>query len=175
MRAVFFDRDNTLTIDEGYCYKVSDFAWMKGAEAALARLHAAQIPVFIVTNQGGIARGLFGEDDMIRFHDHLCAKAQEAGGHITDIAFCPHHPQSPDETMRSCTCRKPEAGLFFALAAKWDIDLANSVMIGDRDSDVIAGKRAGCHAYLSDKDSVLDDLVKQIIETHFTTTPSARV
>ena len=69
MRAVFFDRDNTLTIDEGYCYKVSDFAWMKGAAAALARLHAAQIPVFIVTNQGGIARGLFGEDDMIRLDD----------------------------------------------------------------------------------------------------------
>lgn len=167
IKAVFFDRDNTLTLDEGYCHKVADFAWMAGAEAALARLHAANIPTFIVTNQGGIAKGLFDYNDMALFHAHLSRKAIEAGGLITDIAFCPHHPQSPDETMRCCTCRKPEPGLFFDLAAKWDIDLANSVMIGDRDSDVIAGTKAGCHAYLSDKNGVLDELVTKIIETHF--------
>lgn len=166
MRAVFLDRDNTLTRDEGYCYKVSDFDWMPGAEAGLVRLHGAGIPVFIITNQGGIAKGLFTQDDMQKFNDHLCAMAQKAGGKITDIGFCPHHPDVPSHNS-PCDCRKPEAGLFFALADKWGITLSQSVMIGDRDSDVIAGKKAGCHSYLYDKTSSLDTLVKQVIETHF--------
>ncbi len=167
MRAVFLDRDNTITRDEGYCYKVSDFDWMPGAEAALVRLHAAGIPVFIITNQGGIAKGLFTQDDMQKFNDHLCAMAAQSGGKITDIAFCPHHPDSVKAGEALCDCRKPEAGLFFALADKWGISLDQSVMIGDRESDVIAGNKAGCHSYLYDKTSALDTLVKQVIKTHF--------
>ena len=110
MRAVFFDRDNTLTRDKGYCYKVSDFAWMDGAQAALARLNAAAIPVFIVTNQGGIAKGLFTRDDMQLFHDHLCAQAALSGGAIHDIAYCPHHPDAQSLNDRQCHCRNRKQG-----------------------------------------------------------------
>ena len=169
MRAVFFDRDNTLTRDKGYCYKVSDFAWMDGAQAALARLNAAAIPVFIVTNQGGIAKGLFTRDDMQLFHDHLCAQAALSGGAIHDIAYCPHHPDAQSLNDRQCQCRKPQAGLLISLAKKWQIDLANSVMIGDRDSDKAAGQQAGCYSYLYDTNSNLDDLVKTVMATHFMT------
>lgn len=165
--AIFLDRDNTLIHDNGYIFEVKKFAWIDGAIAALKRFHNANIPVFIVTNQGGIGRGIFSEDDMHQFNDHLIATARKANGFIADIAFCPHHPLSPNPAMAvACRCRKPEPGLLFDLAQKWHIDLAASVMIGDRDTDVEAGKRAGVHAYLFTQNN-LDDLAAQVMSTHF--------
>ena len=165
--AIFLDRDNTLIHDDGYIFEIEKFAWINGAVAALKRFHEANIPVFIVTNQGGIGRGIFSEDQMHHFNSHMIAAASKAGGCITDIAFCPHHPLSPNPAMAiSCGCRKPEPGLLFSLAQKWKIDLGASVMIGDRDSDVEAGHRAGTHGYLFTQNS-LDDLAKQVIFTHF--------
>ena len=165
--AIFLDRDNTLIHDDGYIFEIEKFAWINGATAALKRFHEANIPVFIVTNQGGIGRGIFSEDQMHHFNSHMIAAANKAGGCITDIAYCPHHPLSTNPTMaRACGCRKPEPGLLFNLAQKWKIDLSASVMIGDRNSDVEAGHRAGTHAYLFTQNS-LDDLAKQVISTHF--------
>ena len=76
-------------------------------------------------------------------------------------------PKALDEAMRNCSCRKPEIGLFTSLAAKWQIDLKQSVMIGDRSSDVIAGRTAGCHSYLYDTNTSLADLAQQVLLTHF--------
>ena len=98
--AIFLDRDNTLIHDYGYIYEIEKFAWINGAAAALKRFHEANIPVFIVTNQGGIGRGIFSEDQMNQFNNHMIAAANKAGGSITDIAFCPHHPLSPDPAKR---------------------------------------------------------------------------
>ena len=166
--AIFLDRDNTLIHDDGYIFEIEKFAWINGATAALKRFNEANIPVFIVTNQGGIGRGIFSEDQMHCFHKHMIAATSKAGGFITDIAFCPHHPLSPDPKMaKACSCRKPEPGLLFNLAQKWNIDLSKSVMIGDRDSDVEAGHRAGAYSYLFTQNN-LDDLAKQVISTHFT-------
>ena len=165
--AIFLDRDNTLIHDDGYIFEIEKFSWIDGAGAALKRFHDAHIPVFIVTNQGGIGRGIFSEDQMHQFNDHLIASASKAGGFIADIAFCPHHPLSPDPAMaKACRCRKPEPGLLFDLAQKWQIDLAASVMIGDRYSDVEAGERAGMHAYHFTKNN-LDELAKQVVANHF--------
>ena len=166
--AIFIDRDNTLIHDDGHIFEIEKFSWIDGATSALRRFHEANIPVFVVTNQGGIGRGIFSEDQMHQFNNHMIAAAQRAGGFITDIAFCPHHPLSPDPEMAiACGCRKPEPGLIFNLAQKWKIDLGASVMIGDRHSDVEAGQRAGTHSYLFTQNN-LDDLAKQVISTHFT-------
>ena len=97
--AIFLDRDNTLIRDDGYIFEIEKFAWITGAVAALKRFHQAGLPVFIVTNQGGIGRGIFTESDMHNFNHHLIDAAEKAGGAITDIAFCPHHPLSPDPAM----------------------------------------------------------------------------
>ena len=165
--AIFLDRDNTLIHDDGYIFEIEKFAWINGAAAALKRFNEANIPVFIVTNQGGIGRGIFSEDQMHQFNNHMISAASKAGGCITDIAFCPHHPLSLDPAMAiACGCRKPEPGLLFNLAQKWNVELNASVMIGDRDSDVEAGNRAGTHSYLFTEDS-LDDLAKQVISAHF--------
>jgi D-glycero-D-manno-heptose 1,7-bisphosphate phosphatase len=165
--AIFLDRDNTLIHDDGYVFQIEKFTWINGATDALKRFYDANVPVFIVTNQGGIGRGMFSEDQMHHFNNHLIAAAKEAGGFITDIAFCPHHPLSPNPSMAiACRCRKPEPGLLFELAQKWQIDLSASVMIGDRDSDVQAGQRAGTHAYRFTQNN-LDDLAKRVMSTHF--------
>ena len=166
--AVFLDRDQTLTIDHGYTHLVDDFAWMPGAPDALRLFHRHGIACFIVTNQGGIGRDIFTTAQMQAFNDHLVAQAGLAGGHIQDIAHCPHHPEAVSPAMRPpCGCRKPAPGLLLELAAKWNIDLTASVMIGDRDSDVAAGRAAGCHAYLFDG-SDLAKLARQVIDRHFT-------
>ena len=169
--AVFLDRDNTLTVDKGYCHLVSDFKWMPGAARTLRLFHEHGLQIFIITNQGGIARGLFSTEQMHIFNAHLRAEARRAGGDITDIAFCPHHPESITSALKTpCACRKPETGLFLELATKWNIDLAQSVMIGDRSSDVEAGKKAGCFSYLhpaTGEKGDLDRLAEQIIKTHF--------
>ena len=165
--AVFLDRDQTLNIDHGYTHRTGDFAWVPGAPDALALFHQRGIDCFIVTNQGGIGREFFTVSQMQAFNDHLVSQAALAGGRIRDIAYCPHHPQAVSAAMRTpCDCRKPEPGLLLGLAEKWNIDLTASVMIGDRDSDVAAGRAAGCHAYLFDgKD--LSSLARNVIKLHF--------
>jgi D-glycero-D-manno-heptose 1,7-bisphosphate phosphatase len=165
--AVFLDRDSTLNVDHGYTHKVEDFAWMPGAPKALALFHRHGIACFIVTNQGGIGKGLYTESDMAAFNDHLCHEAKRAGGRITDIAFCASHPDAAAAQLRAPSPRrKPAPGMILELAEKWNVDLATSVMIGDRDSDVVAGQAAGCHAYLFDGTD-LAALARDVVERHF--------
>lgn len=165
--AVFLDRDNTLNVDHGYTWRIEDFAWTPGAAEALAIWHRAGIACFIVTNQGGIGKGLYTSSQMQAFNDHLCAEARRAGGLITDIGFCPHHPDAVTDALKTpCTCRKPAPGMILDLAGRWNIDLASSVMIGDRDSDVDAGKAAGCHACLFDGTD-LAALARHVVDRYF--------
>lgn len=165
--AVFLDRDNTLNVDHGYTHQVGDFAWVPGARRALALFHERGIPCFLVTNQGGIGRGLFSIADMTAFNNHLCREAERAGGKITDIAYCGHHPRATDQAwLTPCPNRKPEPGMILELAGKWNIDLDASVMIGDRDSDVAAGRAAGCHAYKFDGTD-LAALARHVLDRHF--------
>lgn len=165
--AIFLDRDNTLTKDDGYTFEITQFQWMPGAPKALRAFHEKNIPVFIVTNQGGIGRGFFTIKDMQAFHQHLHLMVKSIGGKIHDIAYCPHHPLAIfDEFKTPCRCRKPKPGMLFDLAKKWQLDLSSSVMIGDRESDFEAGQRAGCHSYLYNGDS-LYNLAKKVISEHF--------
>ncbi len=165
--AIFLDRDDTLNIDVRYTYRVSDFRWVQGAPDALRLFSEAGLDIFIVTNQGGIGRGLFTESDMHRFNNHLIAEAAILGGHIKDVAFCPHHPKAVTKALLTpCNCRKPGHKMISSLAEKWSLDLASSVMIGDRESDVAAGKAAGCHAYLFDGTD-LHELAKHVVAKHY--------
>ena len=124
----------------GYTWKISDFAFLSDSAEALALLNAHHIPVFIVTNQSGIARGYFSETDMHKFNQHLIEQVDLKGGRITDIAFCPHHPDYPKKDAPThCGCRKPSSGMLQKLSHKWQIDLKKSVMVGDQQTDVQAG------------------------------------
>lgn len=165
--AVFLDRDGTLVIDHGYVHRIEDFAWVNGAEQALRRLHQLGIPVLVATNQGGVGLGLYTESDLRAFHSHLRTEAWRAGGNITDIAYCVHHPRANAVGYRTpCLCRKPAPGMLLDLAERWQIDLGRSVMIGDQQSDVDAGRAAGCQSYLFEGLD-LDVLIQMVLCRHF--------
>ena len=161
---IFLDRDNTIIHDHGYVHRIEDLRFIDGALQALKLFAEHGIDVFIVTNQGGIAKEIFDLAQLERFHSAMLKEINEHGGKIKDIVFCPHHPESVTEELATpCGCRKPEPGLIKLLAIKWKLDLSLSIMIGDRDSDVEAGNRAGCKSYLFDGKN-LNDLANRILD-----------
>lgn len=166
--AVFLDRDDTLNQDAGYTFAIEDFAWVRGAPEALRLFTEAGLPLLVVTNQGGIARGLFTEADMHRFNSHMAAEAEKLGTPFLDIAFCPHHPDGVIAGLSGpCACRKPAPGMLLELAKRWQIDLSRSVMIGDRQTDVEAGEAAGASGYLFDLEGDLAELARDILNRHY--------
>jgi D-glycero-D-manno-heptose 1,7-bisphosphate phosphatase len=136
-KCIFLDRDGVLNEDRAdYVYRVADFIIPVGVPEALRRFKEAGYLLIIITNQAGIAKGIYSRDDVMTCHSYL----QECCGHlIDDIYFCPHHP---DYTSQSLT-RKPESLLLEKAMAKHNIDPTRSWMIGDRLRDVEAGHRAG--------------------------------
>ncbi len=162
---IFLDRDNTLTIDKGYNSNSNQFSWVDGAPESLKIFYELSLPVFIVTNQGGIGRGFFSIEEMNSFHNKLIYEAKNVGGEIKDIAYCPHHPLAKIKKYQTpCRCRKPKPGMLHDLSKKWNIDLKNSILIGDKISDVEAGKAAGCKSYLFNSNEKLNVLVLKILK-----------
>lgn len=167
MKAVFFDRDGVLNVDAGYVYKKEDFVWTKGAREALAWLTDAGYAVFIVTNQSGVARGYYTEEEVRRLHDWLCAEAKAAGGAITAVYYCPYLEGAPVKAYdRRSSWRKPEPGMILQAFADFDIDKAQSFLIGDSPRDLEAARRAGLDGYLFTGGSLKDFVVHIAEERH---------
>jgi D,D-heptose 1,7-bisphosphate phosphatase len=145
--AVFLDRDGTLNEDTGFVYRAADFRWFPRAKTAVRRLNDAGYLVFIVTNQSGVGRGLFEETAVRDLHAWMNQELRAAGAHIDDLRYCPHHPEATVARYRvACSCRKPKPGMILDLMDHWPIDAAASLMIGDKDIDVAAGRAAGIAA-----------------------------
>ncbi len=148
-KAVFFDRDGVLNHDYGYVYKIQDFFWMQNAKEAIAFCREKGYMVFVVTNQSGVARGLYKEEDIQKLHNFMQEELKQIGTYIDDFAYCPHHPEGMVEEYKTiCSCRKPNAGMILDLAKKYDIDLTQSFMLGDHVRDVEAAENAGMQGYL---------------------------
>jgi D-glycero-D-manno-heptose 1,7-bisphosphate phosphatase len=142
--AVFLDRDGTLNHDSGYVYRVADFHWLPGAVNAVRALNERGYYVFIVTNQSGVARGLYDEAAIRDLHDWMNGELRAAGARIDDFRYCPHHPEASVAAYRAvCSCRKPAAGMLLDLMEAWPVIRDGSIMIGDRESDAAAGTAAG--------------------------------
>ena len=142
--AVFLDRDGVLNEDRGYVGELERFTWIAGAREAILRINKAGLYAFVVTNQSGVARGLYDEAAVGRIHEHMQADLARIGARLDDFRYCPHHEQGALPAYRlRCACRKPEPGMLLDLAAAWDVDLGRSVMIGDHPRDVEAGRAAG--------------------------------
>ena len=137
---VFLDRDGTLIEDRGYVHRIADYAPLPGAYEAVRALRAAGFGAAIVTNQSGIGRGFYGEDDYARFTAHLCADFAAHGAALDGAYHCPHLPDA------GCDCRKPRPGLIRRAARELEIDLARSWVIGDQESDVALARAVGCAA-----------------------------
>ncbi len=139
-RFVFLDRDGTLVRDTGYPHRDDEYALLPGAIAGLKRLAAAGYRFAIVTNQSGIGRGLFTEDDFDRFQGRLLADLAAARLTIDATYHCPHLPDA------GCDCRKPATGMLERARRELGADLAASWVIGDGERDVALAHRAGCRA-----------------------------
>jgi histidinol-phosphate phosphatase family protein len=120
-----------------------------GALEALPRLHRAGYLLFVVSNQSGVARGLFPESALVAVGVRLRELFRECGVSLTGFYYCPHHPHgSIPDFARACACRKPEPGMILRAARRHNIDLARSWMVGDILDDIEAGRRAGCRTIL---------------------------
>jgi D-glycero-D-manno-heptose 1,7-bisphosphate phosphatase len=147
--AVFLDRDGTINEEVNYLSCPSQLNLISGASEAIQILNEKNIPVIIVTNQSGIARGYFDEKQLNTINDTLRNILLAVGAVIDDIYYCPHHPEAEIATYQmNCDCRKPNPGMLIKAAQKWQLDISHSFLIGDKASDIVAAQRAGCKTIL---------------------------
>ncbi|MDR3155039.1 MAG: HAD family hydrolase [Deltaproteobacteria bacterium] len=142
--AVFLDRDGTLNLDRGYAWRWEDFEWLPGAVEALRLLQGQGLFVAVVTNQAGVARGLYRAEDVAALHRRVAADLERRGLAPPPFYHCPHHP----DFTGPCGCRKPAPGMLLQAAADHGLDLSRSFMVGDKLSDLGAGLAAGCVSIL---------------------------
>ena len=147
--ALFLDRDGVLNHDHGYVGTRERWEWMAGALAALRAATSAGWHVFVVTNQSGVARGLYPEEAVPALLDWVGEQARAAGGTIDDWRYCPFHPEAPLAAYRHASdWRKPAPGMILDLIRAWEVDPARCVMVGDQPSDVAAAAAAGVRGVL---------------------------
>lgn len=142
--AAILDRDGVLNDDTGYVHTPEQFRWLPGAIEGIRHLNNSGYLVIVVTNQAGVARGKYTEEDVNRLHSWINARLRRHAAHIDAFYFCPHHPSEGKGAYRTvCDCRKPAPGLIRRAAFEWNVDLSRSVAVGDKDSDHAAFKSAG--------------------------------
>ena len=148
---VIFDRDGTLIEDTGYPIDLNKIIWKRGALSALAWLKAEGIAVAVATNQSGVARGYFTLEQIEKFHAAMDTTLQAEGGRVDAYAICPHLIDGVVAGYAiDCDCRKPKPGLINQLLERFQVSPESAVMIGDRESDILAGQAAGVESFLYD-------------------------
>ncbi|VAW36257.1 D-glycero-beta-D-manno-heptose-1,7-bisphosphate 7-phosphatase [hydrothermal vent metagenome] len=142
--AVFLDRDGTINEQMGYINHISRFHLLPSVAEAVRLLNERQVPVVVVTNQSGLARGYFPPELLDEVHEKMAGQLAQKGAHIDGLYICPHHPEAKEERYRQeCCCRKPKTGLLEQAAVEMNLDLKRSFMVGDRWSDLKCAIRAG--------------------------------
>ena len=143
-KAAFFDRDGTINVDTGYLYEPEKLKFIPGVPELIRKYNDEGYLVIVITNQSGIARGMFTVEQMERFNEYMNQRLQnEYGAHIDAFYYCPHLPEITGE----CDCRKPKPGLFLRAIQEHNIDPTQSVSYGDSERDKIASLAAGIHDY----------------------------
>lgn len=157
MKCAFFDRDGTLNVDKDYLYKITDFQWVPEGREALKYLADKGYKLFVITNQSGIARGYYTEEDMHKLHRFMNEELAPLGVAIEKFYFCPHHESgSVAKYAVKCDCRKPKSGMLEQCFAEYDVDREHSFMIGDRDRDIQSGEAVGIKGYKYEGGSLLE-------------------
>src|SRR6202167_2092810 len=161
--AAFLDRDGVLNRDVGYVWRQENFQWMPGAQPAVKRINDAGHLAIVITNQAGVARGLYGEADIGNLHRWMNDELGRDGAHIDAFYYCPHHPSEGQGAYRlACDCRKPAPGMLLRAMREWPVDRAASFMIGDKEIDMEAASAAGVRGLLFDGGD-LDALVQSAL------------
>ena len=137
-KALFLDRDGVINIEKNYLYKIEDFEFCDGIFELCRYFQNRGYLIFVITNQSGIARGYYSDEDFQKLTHFMLKAFKREGIDIASVKYCPHHPNYSG----TCECRKPSSGMIDSLAKEFDIDLASSILIGDKISDIQAGKNA---------------------------------
>ncbi len=147
--AAFLDRDGVLIEDTGYPHDPAEVRWIAGAPEAVALLNREGFFVFVVTNQSGVARGLYPEAQVGVLHRWMAARLAEAGARVDAFEHCPHHPDAPLPAFRrACRRRKPAPGMIEDLLRDWPVERAGSFLVGDKPGDLAAASAAGLPGHL---------------------------
>ncbi len=163
--AAFLDRDGVINVDLDFVHRPEDLEFVEGAPHAIRRLNEAGVLVVVVTNQSGVARGLFDEAAMDRFHDHLRAELAAHGAWLDAIYACPYHPEAAVERYRrDHPDRKPAPGMLLRAMADLAIDRDRSFLIGDKPRDVQAAQAAGVRGYLFEGGGPIDAFLGRVLE-----------
>jgi D-glycero-D-manno-heptose 1,7-bisphosphate phosphatase len=143
-RALFLDRDGVINIDRGYVHRPDQFILIPEIVETIKQFRLSGYLIIIVTNQGGIARGLYTEDEFIIFTQWIHAFLSNLGAPIDETYYSPFHPEAVIEKYRKVSnCRKPNPGMFFQAAADFNLELSKCTMIGDQETDITAARSAG--------------------------------
>lgn len=147
-KALFLDRDGVINVEVNYLYKIEDFIFIDGIFELCTKYQNEGYFIFVVTNQSGIARGFYTQEDFDVLTSWMIEEFLKRGVTINKVYFCPHHPEISGE----CNCRKPKAGMIFEAKQEFDIDLENSILVGDKERDIEAATLSGIkESYLFDE------------------------
>jgi len=149
-KALFLDRDGVVNVEKDYLYKIEDFEFINGIFELCRYYENMGYLIFVVTNQSGIARKYYTQKDFITLSNWMSKEFLKHGIEISKVYHCPHHPDISGE----CSCRKPKSGMLLEAKNEFEIDMKNSIIIGDKERDIEAGLNAGlCETYLFDESS----------------------
>ena len=147
--AVFLDRDGTINEQMGYINHTCRFQLLPGAAEAIKKLNDADIPVVVISNQSGLARGYFPEELLVAVHEKMNRLLAETDAHVDGIYYCPHDPEAKEERFRAaCNCRKPKPGLVLQASEEMKLDPKRSYVVGDRWSDIKTAANCGATSIL---------------------------
>lgn len=168
-RAVFLDRDGVITQEPPhYAHKLSQLELISGAADAIRLLNENGFTVIIASNQAGIAHGYYREEDAESFNEALKEKLAEAGAYIDVIYYCPHHAEAKIERYRSdCDCRKPNPGMLTKAERELNIELKQSFIIGDKQTDIEAGKKVGCKTIMVKTGYGVEEMKSEQIDCNY--------
>jgi D-glycero-D-manno-heptose 1,7-bisphosphate phosphatase len=143
-RAVFLDRDGTINVEVGYLSRPEDFVLIAGSGQAIRRLNEAGFVVVVVSNQSGVARGYFTEEDVGSINERMVRDLGLHGARLDAIYYCPHHPEFGEgDYRRECDCRKPSPGMVEQAVRRFGIDVKKSFVVGDHRGDIVLGRNVG--------------------------------
>ena len=159
--AALLDRDGVINIDKGYVYKITDFEWIDGAIKAIKFLREIGYLVLVVTNQSGVARNLYSEQDVKNLHIHINEHLRQFDTKIDDFFYSPYHPDFRDKFAELSHLRKPNTGMLEMAFKKWNFDKSKSFMVGNQDTDVKCAHNYGIRGYLYESGNLLE-FIKQL-------------
>lgn len=145
---ILFDRDGVINVEKSYLHKISDFEYEKNVVESLLEFQKMGYRLIIITNQAGIAKGYYSEDDYFKLERFIENDLKEKGITIEKTYFCPHHPEGQGKYRTDCTCRKPGTGNFEKAVREFNIDIEKSFMVGDRVTDLIPAQKMGFGTFL---------------------------